>query len=229
MNPRVGTYYFAGTVALIALACFSRPWGYVLLWPASSLALVAVGYFSIGHRVYAKQSGQHARWAKGLHFFTLKGHELSRRAYAKTCDPWNPLLEGLLIGRQLDAGEAPLLKEAGVTAILDLTSEFSEPRLLTEMDYLSVPILDLTAPSDGALDSALEFIDRQMKHGSVYIHCKIGYSRTAAVAGSYLIMAGHAHNPAEAIELLRRARHNIVIRPEAKATIERYAARCHPS
>ncbi len=35
--------------------------------------------------------------------------------------------------------------------------------------------------------------------GIVYIHCKIGYSRTAAAAAAYLLQTGKAATVAEAI------------------------------
>lgn len=228
-NQRVGSYYLLGAGALGWSAWATAPWGYLLFWPTLSLLLVSMGYFKLGRIVYFKQQGQHPAWARTLHWFTLYGHELSRRIYARQCEPWDTLLPNLLIGRQLKDREVEQLKSEGVTAVLDLTAEFSEPAPLREMDYYSLPIMDLTAPSDGELECALEFIDAHTAKGKVYVHCKIGYSRTAAVAGSYLLSAGYAHNAGEAIEQLVRARPTIVVRPEAKATIERYAVRCLPS
>jgi protein-tyrosine phosphatase len=229
LNRRVGLYYVIGALLLWIPALFFWPWGFILFWPALSLIVVALGYFGFGSRVYSKSSGQHPMWARLLHFFTMLGHELSRRAYARRCRPWDPLAPGLLIGRQLTVQEVESIKQESVRAVLDLTAEFSEPTALRSMHYLNLPLLDLTAPSNQELDSALKFIEDAIAHGSVYIHCKIGYSRTAAVAGSYLIYSGHAANAGEAIAQLRAARPSIVIRPEARATIENYATRCHPS
>jgi protein-tyrosine phosphatase len=59
-----------------------------------------------------------------------------------------------------------------------------------------------------------EFIDERSRHGIVYIHCKIGYSRSAAAIAAYLIMCGKANTIEEAFALIRRARPSIVIRPE---------------
>lgn len=225
-NPRIGIYYLLGAVALGGITFATTPWGLILLWPTISLITVALGYFRLGQRVYFKQNGQHPIGAKALHLFTLYGQELSRRAYAKQCDPWNALLPNLLIGRQLTEVEVDRLKAEGVTAVMDLTAEFSEPKALREMNYLNLPLLDLTAPSEAELDQAIQFIDTQIGDGKVYVHCKIGYSRTAAVAGSYLLHAGHARDANDAISKLQQARPSIIIRPEARATIQRYAIRC---
>lgn len=225
-NPRVGSYYLLGAGTLMGVAWASLPLGYVLLWPVLSLAVISLGYFKLGPVVYLKQNGQHAIWVKALHYFSFLGHELSRRAYAKQCAPWNRLLPNLLIGRQLKDSEVELLRTEAVSAVLDLTAEFSEPPELREIKYLNLPLLDLAAPTDSQLEQALAFIQTHIEKGTVYVHCKIGYSRTAAIAGSYLIQAGHAQSTEAAISKLKNARSSIIIRPEARATIQRYERKC---
>ena len=64
----------------------------------------------------------------------------------------------------------------------------------------------------------MDFITRQSEHGVVYVHCKVGYSRTAAVAGAYLIAAGLAATADEAVAALKRAR------PPSSFAREAYAA-----
>src|SRR5207253_8249300 len=50
--------------------------------------------------------------------------------------------------------------------------------------------------------------------GIVYVHCKAGYSRTAAVAGAWLLRTGRAGSAAEAVGMIRNARAGVVIRRE---------------
>lgn len=57
------------------------------------------------------------------------------------------------------------------------------------------------------------------------MHCKAGYSRTAAVAGRYLLASGQADSASEVMSILRDRRPGIVIRPEARAAIEQNQAR----
>ncbi len=57
-----------------------------------------------------------------------------------------------------------------------------------------------------------------------YLHCKIGYSRTAAVVGAYLLAAGHASTVEEAIELMRKERPSLVVRAEAATALRQFAA-----
>jgi len=57
----------------------------------------------------------------------------------------------------------------------------------------------------------------------VYVHCKIGYSRSAAVVGAHLLASGLTSSVAEAETCLRRARPSIVIRREAMEALRRFA------
>jgi len=53
---------------------------------------------------------------------------------------------GVWIGRKLNDREAANAVRQGVTAVLDLTAEFSEAKPFLALRYLNIPILDLTAP-----------------------------------------------------------------------------------
>jgi hypothetical protein len=220
MNPRIGSFYAIGGIVLCLAGAYYSPAGMLLFWPGLSLLTVASGYFGMGPAVIGKRDGRHPLWARLFHLFYLAGHEVSRRIYARQCSAWDELVPGLLIGRQLDADEAGRLQGEGVTAVLDLTAEFGEPAALRKLNYLNIPVLDLTRPSHEQLQTAIEFISGNIQSGKVYLHCKIGYSRTAAVAGAYLVHSGRATDPDDALRLLSKARPSIVIRPEAREAIE---------
>jgi protein-tyrosine phosphatase len=85
-----------------------------------------------------------------------------------------------------------------------------------------MPILDLTAPNAAQLQAAVEFISQQAVHGIVCVHCKVGYSRSAAVVGAYLLALGQAKTVDQAIAVLRNSRPTIVIRPEALAALNSF-------
>ena len=132
-------------------------------------------------------------------------------------------MPAVLIGRTLTEAEAAEAVKQGVTAVLDLTAEFSEASALRHTKYKNLPILDLTAPTQDQLHAAAAFIAEESANGTVYVHCKIGYSRSAAVVGAYLLASGHAATIDEAVEKLREVRPTIVIRPEVTEALRAFA------
>ena len=221
-NPRVGTYYAAGAVVLAVAATLGWPWAAPLSWPALSFAIVAIGYAGAGPSIYGKTDGRlplHARVIMGP---MLLGQVLSLRHYRKHCRPWDHAAPELMMGRKLDADEAEDLLACGVTAVLDLTAEFSETDVLRQTIYRNMPILDLTAPTPEQMQNGVAFIREHATEGLVYVHCKIGYSRTAALAGAYLMATGHADDADEAMEQMRRARPGLIIRPEVVEALQAF-------
>jgi len=211
-NYQVGWYYATGGLVLAAAGAFC-PW---LLWPALSLALVASGYFGVGPGVFRKENGGLPLSTKLLLGPVVAGQWLSLEYYRRKCRPWDEVVPGVLIGRRLGDQEAV---DVGATAVLDLTCEFPEARPFLVAAYCNIPILDLTAPTPQQLRDAVVFITEHVRNGKVYIHCKIGYSRSAAVVGAYLLSSGKAKTAAEAVALMHKVRPSLIVRPEALAAL----------
>jgi hypothetical protein len=93
-----------------------------------------------------------------------------------------------------------------------------------QAQYLQLPVLDLTAPTSDQIDQAVKFIEKHAAHKIVYIHCKVGYSRSAVIAAAYLLATGRADSVDHVIAMLRAARPTIIIRPEARRAIEKLHA-----
>ena len=72
---------------------------------------------------------------------------------------------------------------------------------------------DLTAPTTDELREAAEFIELNRPR-TVFVHCKAGYSRSAAAVGAWLLLHGGLTTAEEVQSLLRRQRPGVVIRPE---------------
>jgi hypothetical protein len=226
-NRRVGLYYAVGVVLLAGAGIITRPLGYLLLWPATSLGLVAAAYFGLGPGIFRKRLGRLPLTTWLLLWPVLLGQRLSLAWYARQCRPWDVLTDGLWIGRKLADAEAAQAVAQGVTAVLDLTGESSETRPFLAVVYRQLPVLDLTAPTPSQLNEAVDFICTESARGVVYVHCKVGYSRTAAVAGAYLLASGAVKTVEEVAAKLRAARPGIIIRPEAMQALRMYHS--HPS
>jgi protein-tyrosine phosphatase len=225
-NRRVGFYYAAGCAMLIVAAVLARPIGLLLLWPAVSLGIVAAAYFGLGPGIFRKTDGRLPLTTWLLLWPIILGQRLSLLYYARRSNAWDRLSDHVWIGRRLNNAEARDAVARGVTAVLDLTGELSAPAAFRAgpVAYRNLPIMDLTAPTPSQLDQATAFIRERSRDGVVYVHCKAGYSRSAAAAGAYLLLdiEERAANVSEAACILRAARPGMIIRPEVLECLERY-------
>jgi len=87
-------------------------------------------------------------------------------------------------------GQPGMLHSLGVRAVVNLTTEYAGPtkqyRQL-QLEQLRLPTVDHHEPSLADLVRAVEFIEeRRLKGHRVYVHCKAGHGRAAAVALAWL-------------------------------------------
>jgi predicted protein tyrosine phosphatase len=214
-NGRIAIYYGIAAAGLAVAAWAIWPWGWLLVWPAATLVIATAGYCGLGTAIYHKIDGRLTLSTRLIMGPLLLGQWLSLLYYRRQCRAWDEVIPGLLIGRQLTEREAAAAVREGVTAVLDLTAEFSETWAFLGTTYHNLRILDLTAPSPSQLREAVAFLREETEKGTVYVHCKIGYSRSAAVIGAYLLAVGQAATADQAISMLRQVRPSIIVRPEA--------------
>lgn len=224
-NRRIGGYYAAGALLVVIPIAVFWPWSAALGWIAFALAIAASGYFAIGPAIYRKGNGAVPRSAWFAVGPLLLGQHLSLRYYRRQCRRHDAVTPNVWIGRVLADAEAESVVASGVTAVLDVTAEFSAALAFRKLRYRNIPVLDLTAPTAAQLEAMAEFIETEARRGIVYVHCKIGYSRSAAAVIAYLLRSGRATHVDEAIALLRQVRPSIVVRPEIVAALRDYAAR----
>ena len=221
-NRKIGAYYFAGACACLAATLSWWTWTGILLWPAVSLAITATAYWGIGPAIYRKTNGRLPLSAQVLLAPCLFGQWLSLLYYRRECNAWDQITPRVWIGAKLNEHEAKEARRQGVTAVLDLTCEFSENRTFLKLAYRNLPVLDLTGLSMLQLREAVEFISQHSTSGVVYVHCKVGYSRSAAAAGAFLLATGQARTVDQCLAMMRRARPSIVFRPEAIAALKNF-------
>jgi protein phosphatase len=227
-NPRIGGFYAAVAAVLAGLAGLFRPWGLLLLWPAASVAIVAGAYFGLYAGIARKRSGRLSVAGRAVLAPWLLGQQLSLMYYRRRAAPYDAVVSNVWIGRQLNRREAVLASKRGVVAVVDFTGEFSEAGPLLSLTYLNLQVLDLTAPTPDQIHTAVDFINAHRSRGAVFVHCKIGYSRSATVVGCWLLDAGLAATAEDAVARIRAARPSLVLRPEGWAALREFAASSAP-
>ncbi|HUR32809.1 MAG TPA: phosphatase PAP2/dual specificity phosphatase family protein, partial [Vicinamibacterales bacterium] len=247
-TPRIGALYAAGA-ALLAAAGGWTGWGAApmqftihgvevpvlqfvsagLLWAAVALSIVAGAYLRIVPGLTRNHAGRLPASARVLLAPWLAGQHLSRIHYARQCRPWDEVVPNVWIGRRLSDREAASAVAQGVRAVLDLSGELSESAPFLALTYLNLPVLDLTAPTPAQLRTAADFISAHRRSGIVYVHCKIGYSRSAAVVGAWLLESGLAATPEDAVARMRAVRPTLVVRSEAWRALSATMLRLAPA
>jgi protein-tyrosine phosphatase len=211
----VAVLYGIGAVACTQLSRLAWPWTFILVWPAFAFGTAAFGYSGHGS-VYRKVNGRLTTATKAIFAPLLVGQWISWWYYRRQSARWDQLTPQVWLGSVLRESEASAAIAAGVTAVLDLTVEFSRPSPFAKVRYLNLQVLDLTAPTKQQLAEAAAFIERESATGVVFIHCKAGYSRTAGAAAAWLLASGRAKDASDAFAQLRAVRPRIVIRPEIR-------------
>jgi len=195
-NFRVARLYAAGSAVLGILAIALGSWFWLLAWPAASLALIAIAYARGNSSVFRKSGGRFpisTRVVLGPYLF---GAYVSLLIYRRRGEPWVEAAPGVYCGRLLTKREARAVRSMGVTGVLDLTAEHAETLAFLGLDYLNVPVLDLTAPSREQSDVAVDFIVEHAHSGGVYVHCALGISRSIAAVAAYIASREAEPDPA---------------------------------
>jgi protein phosphatase len=201
------------------------PRGVLLLWPAIALGIVAIAYLRAGPIVFHKTKGKLPWSTRFVLAPCLLGQYLSLLYYRIQCRAWDKVTPQIWIGGKLGCRSAKKALRSGVASVLDLSAEFSEAKPFRKINYRNIPVLDLTAPTQRQLVEMSKFIGNHSRNGVVYVHCKIGYSRSAAAVTAYLIMSGQVKTAEEAFAMIRRVRPSVVIRSEVRSALSEFEHR----
>jgi atypical dual specificity phosphatase len=102
---------------------------------------------------------------------------------------YNWVSESVLIGALPLKSHVELLKSIGVTAVVNMCEEYAGPietYKKNDIRQLHLPTRDYTCPKAQDLRSAVDFINHEIHHGRVYVHCKAGRQRSGAVVLCWL-------------------------------------------
>ena len=138
----------------------------------------------------------------------------------------SPVDETLLVGVAPVFGQASPenLHSLGVRAIVNLCDEWGgDVNRLKQlrMTQLWVPTVDHFEPSLASIKASIDFIDKyRLREEKVYVHCKAGHGRSAAVALCWLIKQNPLVDPeslAKDLESKRKVRKNLHMQPGVQA------------
>ncbi len=153
------------------------------------------------------------RWLLGRLFLfpTLFLHLLICRVF-RYFHWWDEVAPRLILGALPLAGQVPQLKSLGVRAVVNLCEEWAGPEAAYQAEgitQLRLPTVDYTCPSYADLERGVQFIKGVLTQGHrVYVHCKAGRGRGAALALCWLIEA-YGMSPQEAQLLLQERRRQV--------------------
>lgn len=211
----------AAALALVTSLVGGRSW--VLVWPATSLLVVGLGYVGLGAVVTGKRATGTFTWHAALLLMPyLAAAELAWYAVRVLGqeEPWQEVSRGLFLGRRVQHWELP----ARIGLVLDMTAEFVEPEeVRSGRRYLCVPTLDGAAPNVDKLARALA--EALAFQGNVYVHCAAGYGRSATAMAVLLVARGLASDVDRAIEVMRAVRPGVRLRTTQRRTALRVLAR----
>jgi hypothetical protein len=182
-----------GMVCIAYAALTSILWLRVAMgWSGIAFIGIGLAYAGIGPRMLLKRSdGRLSPLSYLIYtpYFLLNEVSYWLVRWKKNFVPFTEITPGLLLGCRLRPGDARTLEPFGVSAVLDLTSEFTEPIFLRCREaYLCLPILDTCPPTWEQLTEGVAWIQEQRDAGrTVYVHCALGHGRSALFVMAYLI------------------------------------------
>jgi predicted protein tyrosine phosphatase len=223
-NYTIAWRYWAGaivTLIIAILASYKHPWRFILtLWPTLALTILGLAYAGLGARVFRKQNGKLPWSAKLVLAPVLLGTWAFHTWFRRGVTPYNKIGEHIFLGRYLSNARARAALEENVVAILDMTGEYSEcTPFRTHPNYKNIPVLDYSVPSQSQLEEAVAFVTKHAKNGIVYVHCALGFSRSASIVAAVLIRTEKARTAEEAVAMIRRERPRIHVWEELRNSI----------
>jgi len=210
----------AGCLAFLPIGLQGAGW--LILWLITAFALVGFAYLFGSAKPFGKRPDGSINTVSVvvllpylLYLWACWHVVRIARRKRSSCDQLTP---SLWIGRRLLDVEYP----SEVTAVVDLTCEFLEPRCIRRSkQYRACPILDgCNAPVDVVLALADHILTTP---GITYLHCAEGYGRTGMVAAVVLLQQGLATTAEDAIAQVRAARPKVTMTGPQRRVVEQAA------
>ncbi|MBD2785911.1 phosphatase PAP2/dual specificity phosphatase family protein [Xenorhabdus sp. DI] len=203
-------YYAMGSFLFTLMAYGLGGVFWILLWPAISLLMIALGYAGLGSTVLQKQpDGRMSLSARWLLAPYQLGAWLAYLWFRRQSSPYDQITEGIILGylpRQSD------IASINTTCVFDLTAEWHRKPDKHGKRYICQPQIDLLPLTPKALQSAVCTLDKLHQEGSVFVHCTLGLSRSAMVVAAWLLKQHPEYNVTTVVNILHKARPLVTFR-----------------
>ena len=104
--------------------------------------------------------------------------------------PMTRILKRLYLGSASDADHLAISNPMGIRTVINVSTEKSERRR-PGLSYLHYPIVDGATVEPSVFEKVMTAIARQLRSGTVLVHCSAGMSRSPVMVAVYLRYAGH--------------------------------------
>jgi hypothetical protein len=194
-RTRLAIFYLSGSVLATAAAFKLEGFGWIFLWPAAAVLVVAIAYAAdrpgiFLHPVIRVITAPYivAAW-------------LNSRLWTATDAPAQEIVDGVWLGRAPGWFGKQAAKFASVVSLA--------PELPVRGH--EVPMLDLVTPNEYQLWEAAAVIEALREHRPTLVSCALGYSRSALTVAAWMVSTGRATSLQHAIALVRRRRPRVVV------------------
>ncbi len=217
---RLGIYYLCGALfclGLMVLCTYLSPAALLLLWPAIALAIVAIGYFGAGPRIFQKRANGRASLASRWLLAPYRlGALINIWLWTWRMPASVEITDGVHLGRFPNHHETNRF-----AAVVDITGEFLRPSGTTARWY-SFPTLDLAPLDKTQIRAAANLIEAERQQGPVLVCCALGFQRSASVVAGWLLVSRRCGDAPEALQLIKRAGRRVHLTAETiHAVMER--------
>jgi protein-tyrosine phosphatase len=198
-SSRLAAFYLAGGGLLGLAGLWLEGWGWLLLWPATALLIVAAAYwFGKPKPMEPAMMALLAPYiaAKWAHLRWWTRHEPFAQEIA----------DGVWLGRLPRRSERDGLQ---IASIVYLAAEL--PADPSGAVARSVPMLDLVVPTTEQLNVAVAAIEDLEALRPTLVCCALGYSRGAAAVAAWLVATDAAPSVDAAIALIEARRPAVVL------------------
>ncbi len=224
--------YITAGLIFAGLALLTPHWLPQLLldWTAISLLVVSSAYWLNSAAVFRKRSDGSLPWYSRWLFIPFFFGTHVFNAVARRFDSVPAIQRisgGLYLGARLTERDLQQLTAEGITAVLDVTAEFSALDWASrdkDIQYLNIPVLDHAPPTEAQLNQAVKWLHLQQKQQKkIVVHCALGRGRSVLVLAAFLLSRQTDRSAERAVALIKEVRHTANLNTRQLAALRNFA------